>query len=252
MMLKSVFAGLVACLFLHTVAAQEVTERYESAQHRTPVLELYTSLGCSSCPPAEKWIAGFLDHPGLWKEVIPLAFHVDYWDFIGWKDRFASPAFSARQREYRSEGRVRSVYTPGFVLNGNEWKGWFRKREPVFDTSTNPGRLVLEVSGNQTDISFEPGEDWNAEALVANVAVLGFGFSTKVTAGENDGRTLGGNFVVLALAESAEAKKADYRWTVPLPRWKQTDSERYALVAWLSKPDSPSIYQATGGWFTPR
>ena len=64
------------------------------------MLELFTSQGCSSCPPADAWLSGLVQRSGLWREVIPLAFHVDYWDRIGWKDRFANPGYSERQRDY--------------------------------------------------------------------------------------------------------------------------------------------------------
>lgn len=98
---------------------------FSSGTGKTTVIELFTSEGCSSCPPADNWLSGFKSDPRLWKQIIPLAFHVDYWDYIGWRDRFASPAFSARQSDHKKQGNIRSVYTPGLVVDGREWRGWF-------------------------------------------------------------------------------------------------------------------------------
>jgi len=100
----------------------------QSGPARASLLELYTSEGCSSCPPAEAWLSRLRDDARLWKEIVPVAFHVDYWDNLGWKDRFASAAFTARQRDYAARWNSGSVYTPGFVLDGQEWRGWFTGR----------------------------------------------------------------------------------------------------------------------------
>lgn len=78
------------------------------------VVELYTSQGCSSCPPADAVLAGL----ALREDVIPLALHVDYWDYIGWKDTFADPAHSRRQRAYAKVAGARTVYTPQMIVGG--------------------------------------------------------------------------------------------------------------------------------------
>jgi hypothetical protein len=85
----------------------------------TPVLELYTSEGCSSCPPADQWISTLKG-----KNLVVQAFHVGYWDYIGWVDRFASPAHTNRQREIAARNNQRSIYTPQAVLNGQDWRNW--------------------------------------------------------------------------------------------------------------------------------
>jgi hypothetical protein len=86
------------------------------------LLELYSSEGCSSCPPADQWLAALRSHAGLWKTFTPIEFHVDYWNRLGWIDRFSLNAFTARQQAYSIEWQTPSVYTPGFVLGGTEWK----------------------------------------------------------------------------------------------------------------------------------
>ena len=71
---------------------------FKSSERRTALLELYTSEGCSSCPPAETWLSRLTDSPGLWKDFVPIGFHVDYWDHLGWRDKWGSKAFSERQQ----------------------------------------------------------------------------------------------------------------------------------------------------------
>src|SRR5215470_17138375 len=99
---------------------------FQSSENQVSLLELFTSEGCSSCPPAEKWVSGLKAAPGLWKQFVPVAFHVDYWDYLGWRDPWASKAFSDRQRAYAQVWGGDSIYAPGFVLNGQEWRAWSR------------------------------------------------------------------------------------------------------------------------------
>src|SRR6478609_8524746 len=95
----------------------------ESGTTQTTLLELYSSEGCSSCPPAEAWMASLRDAPGLWRDFVPVVFHVAYWDRLGWRDRFASEQFTQRQYAYAARWRSDSVYTPEFVANGEQWRG---------------------------------------------------------------------------------------------------------------------------------
>ena len=94
---------------------------FTSGPTQVALLELFTSEGCSSCPPAERWLAGFRTAPGLWREVVPVAWHVTYWDDLGWKDIYAAKAFTARQYAYASLWHSDSVYTPCLVRNGRDW-----------------------------------------------------------------------------------------------------------------------------------
>src|SRR3977135_776940 len=73
---------------------------FESKPARNHLIELYTSEGCSSCPPAEEWMSGLKNQPRLWQDIVPVAFHVDYWDHLGWKDSFASKIWNERQGGY--------------------------------------------------------------------------------------------------------------------------------------------------------
>ena len=103
-------AILAICAFSQSALAEPIS--LTSSNHRVGLLELYTSEGCSSCPPADRWVSSLKDDPRVWKDLVPVAFHVDYWDYIGWRDQFASAAFSRRQQEYARQGAIDSVYTP--------------------------------------------------------------------------------------------------------------------------------------------
>src|SRR3954465_2646270 len=103
-------------------AADDIVIR--SGPQRVSLIELYTSEGCSSCPPAEEWLSSLRNDPRLWQSFVPVAFHVDYWDRLGGKKRFARPEFTARQRTYAAGASATTVYTPGFLIDGHEWRGW--------------------------------------------------------------------------------------------------------------------------------
>ena len=234
---------MVACIA--TASAQ--TLHLESPGPRVSLLELYTSEGCSSCPPADRWMSTLRDDPRLWREVVPVAFHVDYWDYIGWKDRFASPVYGNRQRDYARNRHVGTVYTPGFVLAGKEWRSWFTR--PVLDVENTvaAGKLELTVDGQQAQASFTPVEPISGE-LEMHVAILGFGLSSQVRAGENGGRTLQHDFVVLGYRNVVtDRKDAIHTASFSLPAVK-VDAPRKAIAAWLSAPGDPAPVQAVGGW----
>lgn len=215
-----------------------------SGPRRVSLIELFTSEGCSSCPPAEKRMAGLLDAKGLWTELVPVAFHVDYWDGLGWKDALASPAFTARQQTYAQGWNSSSVYTPEFVLDGKEWRGDLPDGPAGTDT---PGRLVVEQKGpREFQVSFFP-EGGFSEGR-ATLAVLGFDRAADVRSGENAGRKLIHQFVVLEMAQTALAR--DDRtgaWVATIALPHQFDG-RLAIAAWVSLPGSEAPLQAAGGW----
>src|SRR4051812_11342046 len=170
---------------------------FESGLGRTHLIELFTSEGCSSCPPAEAWLSKLKSEPGLWKAFVPLAFHVDYWDRLGWRDPFASKEWTARQYRYSANWRrSESVYTPGFVLDGRELLD--RSMPPA--SNEKPGALKLWIANEKITAEFKP-TNGETKDLDLHVAALGFDLNTKIGAGENSGRNLKQDFVVLSLAK---------------------------------------------------
>ncbi len=239
-------AAVIALMMSAGAAGDTMT--LTSPVEQVAVLELYTSHGCSSCPPADRWLRGLVDDPALWRRVIPLAFHVDYWDSLGWPDRFARAEFSRRQLAYRRSGGIGTVYTPGFVLNGHEWRGWRFQSVPRFEPGSPVGRLQLTVvSGQSAAVSFMP---LTAQGpLRVHVAVLGFGLSSVIGGGENAGRTLLEDFVVLGISDSVVADAAaPLSWRLPWPEVRAAATSRRAVVAWISRANAPAPLQAVGGW----
>jgi len=214
-----------------------------SGPMRTHLLELFTSEGCSSCPPAEAWLSKLKDDPGLWRNFVPLAFHVDYWDRLGWRDPFASKVWTARQYEYSARWKSSSVYTPGFVLDGREW----RNNGVPPASADAAGVLKVAIANNEVvRATFQPASGEN-KPLELHVARLGFGLNVSVKAGENRGRKLLHDFVVLLL-ETAKMSggKAELR-TSPAGA-KQDANSREAIAAWLTEPGQIEPVQAVGGW----
>lgn len=236
---------LLAALILAAAPAIAEPLHLQSPAEQVAVVELFTSHGCSSCPPADRWLRGLREHPGLWQEVIPLAFHVDYWDYLGWPDRFARRAFTRRQEAYERSGALSQVYTPGFVIKGEEWRRYFFWSSPDLEPGPLVGRLSLEVeAGEGASLRFAPTGKHGP--LRAHQAVLGMGLASAIGRGENSGKTLEEDFVVLGVSH-AEANTAR-QWALDWPMLKPAEPERYAVVAWVSKADDPRPLQAVGGW----
>ncbi len=209
---------------------------------RTHLLELYTSEGCSSCPPAEKWVSALKTSPRLWKDFVPVVFHVDYWDGLGWPDRFAAKTHTARQRAYAAAWGSGTVYTPGFVLDGQEWRDRAVDRLPAPDGAA--GMLSVTIRDRTTvSVTYAPTREGKWEA---HVAVLGFGISSDVKSGENSGRKLLHDFVVLAHETKLMAHDAGLaRVEFPMPALSAEGE--LGVAVWVAEPGEPHPAQAVGG-----
>jgi hypothetical protein len=209
---------------------------FESGPQRVHLIELFTSQGCSSCPPAEAWLSKLKNEPRLWKDFVPLAFHVDYWDRLGWRDPFASKEWTARQYQYSANWKSESVYTPGFVLDGRE----LVDRGIPASSRGKPGTLKLSIANGKVLAEFVAAGG-EMKDVDLHVAMLGFEMGTKVTAGENSGRNLNQDFVVLSLAnEKMLGGKAQIGFS--------PDSRARAIAAWITAPNQIEPIQAVGGW----
>ena len=209
---------------------------FESGPQKTHLIELFTSQGCSSCPPAEAWLSKLKSEPRLWKDFVPIAFHVDYWDRLGWRDPFASKEWTARQYQYSEIWKGESVYTPGFVLDGREWMG----RSIPGAATEKPGTLKLSIRNQKLFAEFV-ATDAAIKDVDLHVVALGFDLTTKVNAGENSGRNLKQDFVVLSLTkEKMAGGKAEIQF--------KSDSRPGAIVAWITSPNHIEPIQTVGGW----
>ena len=219
------------------------------------IAELYTSEGCDSCPPADKWFSSLnVKTDG----VVPLAFHVDYWDYIGWKDRFANAAYAERQRESVRRQGGRTSYTPQIMVNGQDQRIWsdqsrFSSSLQAISARTPRANLALEFSpvAAGLDITLTatlPQVPDRADAAVF-VAITENNLSNRVTAGENRGVTLKHDHVVRALYGplSGEASgRAEGKLIVKRPitlaqDWKRGD---LSLVTFVQNLRTGEIYQA--------
>lgn len=229
---------MVTLLLGFTVNADPLT--FAGGPQQVALIELYTSEGCSSCPPADRFLAALKDQPDLFQRFIPLAFHVDYWDYIGWQDRFARPAFSQRQRHYRQAGLARSIYTPGFFIGGQEWQGYFqhpaRWRQQLGDH--RPGELTAAL--DQDQLRVESDGKLPAGALL-NSAWIGMGLSSVIKRGENRGRTLRHDFVVLSWQQDPIPTS---KQQIALPAIPQRGQQQTGLVIWISAAGNPRPLQA--------
>lgn len=215
---------------------------FKSGNKQVALVELYTSQGCSSCPPADEWLGKLKNKPGLWSDFVPVAFHVDYWNNLGWKDSFSKSEYSSRQRLHRKQGNVKVVYTPGFFLNGKEWKGRFGRNAPTLGNET-VGNLMATLSGNTLNVEYDSAKPISKATL--NVGVLGFGYQTPVKSGENSNRILNEDFVLLSHTQHLST---DQTWKVSLPEKIAPMAKQYGLAIWVSQGTDLKPLQTTGGW----
>jgi len=211
--------GLAATAGL--AAAADLRCQAQRGAQAPAIVELYTSEGCSSCPPADRWLSGLRGHD----DVVALSFHVNYWNHLGWRDPFATAATTARQYRLAERLGARQVYTPQVVLNGRDHRAWPGQSAAQLQPPSGPapalrvwregGDLLAEVAGGQ-------GE------LAGYWAVLLDDVSNRVTAGENAGEQLRHDHVVAhyqPVAPWRGAQPHTERWHLPLK-----DPHRIAFV----------------------
>jgi hypothetical protein len=235
-------------LLLPGLSLSAFSQTVESGKREVQLIELYTSEGCSSCPPADRWLTSLLRDPGLWKDFVPIAFHVDYWNGLGWPDPFAKAEFSERQRIYQQQGNVATVYTPGFVIQGDEWRGWFRNLNLPPKPTREVGNLSMSLTENQALVQIKP--EINIQGGMLHFAWLGFGYERRIARGENAGKTLREDFVVLDVQHKpAESGENQLRAEFGLQKPEAGQGHKLALVAWFSAPGNQRPIQAVGTWY---
>jgi hypothetical protein len=222
---------------------------FQSPERQTALLELYTSEGCSSCPPAEAWLSKMKDEPGLWSECVPVAFHVDYWNNLGWRDGLSSEQYTERQRSYARAWSSEEIYTPELVLNGKEWHNWLGFRGAPTSSGARNGVLSARSDdGKHWRAEFVPSNDSGTDYEV-NAALLISGVVSDVAAGENSGRHLNHDFAALSLMTRPLTPQTNV-WAGqfiidPAPK---NANGRLALAVWVTRSGQLEPLQATGGW----
>ncbi|MGH8172028.1 MAG: DUF1223 domain-containing protein [Rhodanobacteraceae bacterium] len=208
-----------------------------STNERPHVVELYTAEGCSSCPPAEKWLSTLRDSSNY----IGLEFHVDYWDELGWHDPYGDARYSERQREFARREANNQVYTPQIAVDGRAWRTWPKAPPPEAGEESGPALNLEVVRGDTLDVKV--GGDSAAPAGGSYrifVALSENGLSTAVKAGENKGKQLDHDQVVRDFAGPIAWPGAKATLKVPAG----LDPAKSSVVAFVEDTRSGDIVQA--------
>lgn len=230
-----------------TLAACEA----KSGPVTTTLLELYTSEGCNSCPPADRWLSELRQRGFDTARTVPLALHVDYWNNLGWVDLFSQRAFTERQQEFARLTGAQTVYTPEFFLNGREYRRWQSKNldaEIERIRRTPPGAdISLRLTSNDKTLIIDASASLKQKRANAGlyIALYENNLSTQVRTGENAGHTLNHNYVVRRLIGPFKLKSSDatrVSQTVALDKkWKSAD---LGVAAFVQDTTDASILQA--------
>ena len=246
--MKKWVAGVAIVAFSSSSFAQCVKQ---SPAHTAALVELYTSEGCNSCPPADRWLMKL----GASDSVVPLSLHVDYWDTIGWKDRFADARFTTRQRELAALSRGTVVYTPEVFIGLREQRNWSSDnafRDVLKRINAMPARASIRIElaradagGLDVKAAFRLAPGVAAPEAQAFIALYENGLVSEVKAGENRGVTLRHDAVVrhwvgpLAL----ERGSMELRRTLPLPAGSIV--KNLGVAAFVQDAAGRDVLQAT-------
>jgi len=240
-----------------TVASLPAQAQSCSAQSQagtTALVELYTSEGCDSCPPADRWLSGLGARGLVPGKVVPIALHVDYWDYIGWKDPYAKPEFTLRQRLHAQLKRSRLVYTPQVLLQGQDFRGWgsgaFDREMARINARPAAARIALAIAATragafEVETAAEVLDPARRQDAALFLATYENKLQSEVRAGENRGRTLTHDFVVFEwqgpLSLGAAGKLQDRRSLPLLPKANPAHS---GVVAFVQNRASGEVLQA--------
>lgn len=226
--------------------------RVTSGPQTAALVELYTSEGCSSCPPADRWLSGFAgSRPD--PRVIPIAFHVHYWDYIGWKDAFGDTRHTERQRAVAKAAGARFVYTPQIIVGGRDFSQW--RDEKAFSRALQaihlrPARATLEIESHvgadgaiMGSVAARLDSAVGPARLALAVAPVQNGLSSRVTAGENRGERLAHDYVARDVA-SMPVVKAESRLAFEFKSRPGWNVEAISVTAFLQNLETGEVLQA--------
>ena len=255
-MCKVKFIYLRILLLLAAVVLAIVLPRIHRASaagspvaRKTVVVELFTSEGCSSCPPADE-LLGRLRQEKLAEglEVIPLGLHVDYWNFQGWTDRFSSADYTDRQNQYAVRFRTEGPYTPQMVVDGDQQfvgNDSSHARQAILRAAGTPQAATVEISGSaagKLEIRVKAPEHALGDVMLA---ITEDNLSSKVRSGENEGRELHHSAVVRKLERVGRLHQGSFTGTTPIRFEKDWKREDLRIVVWVQEQDNGKITGAT-------
>ncbi|MCG5470841.1 DUF1223 domain-containing protein [Micromonospora sp. LAH09] len=213
------------------------------------VVEMFTSQGCSSCPPAEELLTEIeRDARERGQPVFGLGFHVDYWDYLGWADQFADAAYTARQEAYARAFGSGRLYTPQMIVNGtDEFVGSDRRRAAgaIDSALTTTATTTLTLSASDVGgprVTLDYRVDQPPEGAVLNVAIVQRGLDSEIARGENAGRTLRQDNVVRAFTSvGADAEGGRMELVVP----PDLDPRSATVVGYVQESGNGAVIGAT-------
>ena len=233
---------------------------FSSSAKQATLVELFTSQGCYSCPPADAWLSTWREDERLWSTVVPVAYHVTYWNYLGWRDPFSAAAYDQRQRNMARRVGT-GVYTPGVFANGSEFRSWRRGVAPNrVATGGDVGVLKLNLVRQNNDevelqATFTPAAAAD-KPLVLEWAWLRTTQHTPVSRGENAGKRLQHDFVAAApgqLRLEPVARDGGATWAGSVNLGSVALEDFAAFAGWVrDRSGAQKVVQATGGWLAPR
>jgi hypothetical protein len=244
---------LLALALQLAMPAQAMQCRAQSGKTTTALVELYTSEGCDSCPPADRWLSSLGARGYAPDRVVPIALHVDYWDYIGWKDPYAKQAFSARQRKMASLARAAMVYTPQVLLQGRDFRNWAAAgfEQEVAKINAQPAKarisVLLDGPGRGAFEVAVAAELLDARPLGDTALYLGAyenKLVSEVKAGENRGRSLPHDYVVLQWAGPFEFQDRKLAARASLPLLPKAVPGHSGVVAFVQDRATGEVLQA--------
>jgi hypothetical protein len=225
---------ILSCLLaMPAFAGEKLT--VVSSQQQTAVVELYTSEGCSSCPPADQWFEALIQVPRDELDVLALAFHVDYWDYLGWKDRFGNPRHTSRQRQLGVNNNQRSIYTPEFFVDGAEARGTRKVIEKIRNSNNRLAQIQLKLSVSKADDTLQLELQTTSPEALSNplhsrFIVYESQLASDVKRGENSGKLLQHQQVVRHLSSARELEDSSFYSVKIDPEWRLENIGVAALV----------------------
>lgn len=247
---KLPYVVILAMALGTTHAAAAPACRAASGARVQPLIELYTSEGCDSCPPAERWLSSRFADAGARPSAIALAFHVDYWDRLGWVDRFANAQYTARQYDAMRADGASFVYTPQVLLQGHDYAGWRGSDAKAIDEAAKAAAaaaIAVDATPGERDVTVRAnaqvsaGRRSDAELFIA---YADSGLVSEIKAGENRGLRLLHDHVVRALLTAGRAGgdgRIEATLTLPRPVERGTHP---TLVAFVERPSNGDVLQA--------
>ena len=244
---------LLALLFSSLGTAQAAQCSAKSSEKTVALVELYTSEGCDSCPPADRWLSSLGARRYAPDRVVPIAPHVEYWDYIGWKDPYARQAHSARQRKLAKLARAAMVYTPQVLLQGQDFRDWgsgaFERAVAKINARPAKARISLSLDTRRKDaFEVEAAAELADGSPNAAVALYLGAYENKlvseVKAGENRGKTLPHDYVVLQWSGPLEFKAGRLAQRHVLPLLPMAVPEHSGVVAFVQNRANAEVLQA--------